>query len=400
MLRISHDLMLTRDSQKVSVLVLLDLSAAFDTVDHVLLLQRLANLGITDAAHHWLTSYLEDRHQCVLVDSVQSTNENMKWGVPQGSVLGPILFTLFTSELGELIRRHGFECHFYADDTQIYGSFSVEEVQLFVRRLEDCLSEVVEWMSCNYLCLNDAKTELLLIGTAVQLRKLSFPPVKIGSALIHPSSTARSLGVKLDAGLKLKEHVAAACKSSWYHLRTIAKVRPCLSQTQSEQLIHALVMSRIDYCNGLLAGARKADLDKLQRIMNAAARIVCLIPKATPITNVLRELHWLKIPERVIFKLALLVFKALTGTAPEYIKSLISIRLPSRTLRSSSGEAPLLQFPMTNLRATDAAFGVAAPKAWNGLPVHVRSIKTLTAFKTALKTFLFSRSYPPQCLLE
>jgi hypothetical protein len=152
------------------------------------------------------------------------------------------------------------------------------------------------------------------------------------------------------------------------------------------------VTSRIDSCNALLAGSRQVDLRRLQRVLNAAARVVCLTPKREPITPVLRGLHWLKIPERIEFKISVLVFKVLQGVAPLYLRQLVQIKKPNRSLRSSSHGIFLL-CPITKLRMTEGAFGVAAARTWNALPVEVRTSSTLQNFKTKLKTFLFTRSY-------
>jgi hypothetical protein len=392
MLRVQHDLLMASEKQHVSALVLLDLSAAFDTVEHATLLQRLSMLGLTGSALEWIQSYLSDRYQCVQIEGFLSANVQVKTGVPQGSVLGPILFILFTHELGQLIRSHGFECHFYADDTQIYGSFAVEDVKHFILRLEKCLDDVLHWMSNSSLCLNDSKTEILLTATSAQLRRLEIPSVRIGSALILPTSSTRVLGVNLEGSMKMDGHVKAICKGGWYHLRTISKIRSSLSKQTCELLVHAFITSRIDLCNGLLSGATKKNLNRLQRLFNASARVVCLSPKRDPITPVLRSLHWLKVPERIDFKIALLVFKVLQGVAPVYLRQLVKVHEPSRSLRSSSC-GPLIERPLTRLRTTEGAFGVAAARVWNSLPLSVRSAVTLGDFKTRLKTYLFTRSY-------
>jgi hypothetical protein len=391
MLRVQHDLLMASERQETSALVLLDLSAAFDTLEHATLLRRLTSIGLADSALMWMTSYLSNRYQSVRVGSSQSSAVPVTTGVPQGSVLGPLLFTLFTRELGEVIRKRGFQCHFYADDTQIYASFPANETQKFVSRLELCLSDVMEWMRSSCLCLNEDKTEILLVGTAAQLRKVVFPSLKVGTTEILPTSTARVLGVSLDSKMKMDSHIKASCRSAWFYLRSLSRIRPCLPRKTCEILIHSFVTSRIDACNALLAGAMKGELNRLQRVLNAAARLLTLAEKQCPITPILRELHWLRVEERIKYKIALLTFKALQGNSPGYLQNLVAVQETPRRLRSSS--ELLLQQPFVRLVSTDAAFGVAAPKVWNSLPVVVRSAHSLASFKSLLKTHLFMSSF-------
>lgn len=294
--------------------------------------------------------------------------------------------------MGPLIRRHGLKCHFYADDTQIFGSCAAGDIEAFVSRLEVCLADVLLWMGISSLCLNAEKTEILIVGTAAQLRKVSFPSVRIGSAVIQPTPSSRVLGVSLDSQLSMQSQVSTICRSGWFHLRSLWKIRKCLSQQMCEVLVHAFISSRIDMCNGLLVGTNKSELNRLQRLLNAAARLVTLAPRCDPIQPILHQLHWLAVRERIRFKIALLTFKALHGLAPAYLSNLIKVAEPSRALRSSENGV-LLQRPLVRLVMAEAAFAAAAPRVWNTLPLAVRSEATLSAFKSRLKTFLFTDSF-------
>ena len=169
LLRVQNDLLQAVDNEGGAILVLLDLSAAFDTIDH----QKLLNLsnqsfGIRGVALKWFESYLKDRTQTVQIGSCTSTPVTLKYGVPQGSVLGPILFTMYTTPLGNIIRKHGLNFHLYADDTQLYISFqpgvSVSK-ETAISCLEACIKDIQIWMTNNLLKLNDDKTELIVITT-------------------------------------------------------------------------------------------------------------------------------------------------------------------------------------------------------------------------------------------
>uniref|UniRef100_A0AAR2IPE7 Reverse transcriptase domain-containing protein n=1 Tax=Pygocentrus nattereri TaxID=42514 RepID=A0AAR2IPE7_PYGNA len=177
---------LASDQGYISLLVLLDLSVAFDTIDHNILLERLENLiGIKGSALTWFKSYLSDRYQCVHLKNKCSYQSRVKYGVPQGSILGPILFTLYMLPLGKIIRRHGINFHCYADDTQLYISAKPNE-DLCLNQITDCIREIRKWMTLNFLLLNSDKTEVLLLGP--KLDKIDNIVVEIDGHLIIPVS--------------------------------------------------------------------------------------------------------------------------------------------------------------------------------------------------------------------
>ena len=163
-------------------------------------------------------------------------------------------------------------------------------------------------------------------------------------------------------------------------------------KTSTEKLVHAFVTSRLDSCNAILYGLPDKELSKLQRIQNAAARVVTLSRKHDHITPVMRDLHWLPVRQRIIFKLMLLTFKSLCGSAPSYISELITRYQPTRSLRSAS-QCLLKELSAHTSTYGDRRFAVCAPRLWNGLPLHVRNSTTINQFKCRLKTYLFSQTY-------
>ena len=174
LLKIHNDLILAMDRVKVTSLILLDLSAAFDTVDHSILLTRLQNwFGLDDLSLDWFSSYLSLRSQAVSINDSISAFSTLSCGVPQGSALGPLLLTLYKTPLGSVISNNSLKYHLYADDTQLYISFTPTNAALSLESLTTTFNDILSWMNLNKLLLNPSKTEFLLIGTKQQRLKFS-----------------------------------------------------------------------------------------------------------------------------------------------------------------------------------------------------------------------------------
>ncbi|XP_059188467.1 uncharacterized protein LOC131971162 [Centropristis striata] len=394
LVKITNDLLRAADSGLLTILILLDLSAAFDTISHPLLLDRLAGIGITGAALSWFTSYLTDRQQFVQLRNHKSGCLGVSLGVPQGSVLGPLLFTIYLLPLGTILRHHGVHFHCYADDTQVYIS-SKPTAAIPPTSLTTCLEDIRSWMSRNFLKLNGNKTEALLIGsksTLTKSQRTPAPPIIVDGFPVPFSSQVKSLGVILDNTLSFAPHIQNITRTAFFHLRNISRLRPSLTQSSTEILVHSFVTSRIDYCNALLTGLPTKLINRLQIIQNSAARIITRTKSADHITPVLIQLHWLPVQYRIQYKNLLLTYKALHNLAPTYLCDLLQEYTPSRSLRSSS--AGLLITPTSRLSTMGArSFSCSAPRLWNSLPPHIRQSDTITTFKSQLKTHLFKLAY-------
>lgn len=218
--------------------------------------------------------------------------------------------------------------------------------------------------------------------------------LNIGTAQVKPSSCVRNLGSWFDTQLNMKQHVSKFCGAAFYHLHNLRRIRKYLSISTTVQLVHALISCRLDYCNSLLYGLPSFTTNKLQRVQNAAARLVSESPRFSHITPILFDLHWLPIPYRIIFKILLITYKAVHGQCPKYIQDLIIRKEKGRYLLRSDDEY-ILERPNFRSLATlgDRSFYVAAPTLWNKLPYTIRSSPHIDYFKQQLKTHLFTLAF-------
>ena len=343
---------------------------------------------------NWLKTYLIERRSQVCVNGCYSKSVRNHFGVPQGSVLGPILFTLYISPIGKIIQRFGISYHIYADDIQLYCDFNPDDKDDMVSKLScisSCISTLRSWMIQNFLKLNEEKTEFTVMGPASVTKSLESIDLKIDNYFVTETRSVKNLGVNIAKDFSLSKHVANVCRKVNFHLRNIGKIRKFINTDTCRTAVVSLVLSRIDYCNALLTGLKQHDLQRLQRLQNKAARIIYLIPKMQSITPFLIELHWLPVKERINYKLLLLMFKIINGSSPVYLQNCVSYVNPGRHLRSVTSNK--LNIPRTFRRDGEKRFAVCAPKLWNDIPLELKTAPTLETFKKNLKTFLFKRTF-------
>ncbi len=209
---------------------------------------------------------------------------------------------------------------------------------------------------------------------------------------LNSSSSVRNLGVLFDSNLSFDSHISNICKTEFFHLKNKSKLRPMLSMSNTEMLIHAFMTSRLDYCNALLGGCCARVINKLQMVQNAAARVLTRTRKYDHISPVMSTLHWLPIKHRIDFKILLIIYKALNGLAPQYLSELLLHYSPPRPLRSQNSGYLIIP-RISKPTAGGRSFFYLAPKLWNNLPNTVREADTLCQFKSRLKTHLFNLAY-------
>ena len=394
--KIVNDILWAMEHQKITPLVAIDLSAAFDTVDHDILLSVLEKkFGVRDTCLDWFRSYLNARFCMVRIRDAFSSRCELKCSVPQGSLGGPSLFTVYAStiqsEVPDDIDLHGF-----ADDHILKNSFRassrVDEMDS-IRSLERTLVDIKAWMDQNRLKMNDDKTEFIMFASKRQLDKCETTSIDVNNTIVKCSPTIKYLGALLDQHLQLSQHITRKCRTAMTNLQMIKFLRPSLTQETAHMLVRGLVTSHLDYCNAIFAGLPNVLLKTLQKVQNIAAKLVLGYSKYDSSKMALNTLHWLPVKKRIDFKILSLVHKCLYGEAPEYLKNLLIIQHGGRDGLRSAADSMKLIIPRTQYTTfADRSFSVYGPRIWNALPKRIREIENLDQFKKQIKTFLFQNN--------
>ena len=270
----------------------------------------------------------------------------------------------------------------YADDCQVYLSTSVEDVPLAVSKFAAYVVDINAWLSACRIRLNAAKTQLLWLGSSQLVDRVDYHDVPVLGTRVAISDTARDLGVVIDRELSLAAHVTAVCRSGYNQLLQLRPVVRSLSVNATKTLVQAFISCRLDYCNSLLFGISDGLLRRLQSVQNAAARLVTGARRCDHITPVLRQLHWLPVRQRVVFKIAGIGHQSLVRAAPAYLAD--DFRLLSdvccRPLRSNSNDTRKLLVPRTHNKLGDTSFSAAGPRLWNDLPAAGTYLRLLETF--------------------
>ena len=387
LLKVMNNLFESCDKNIPSVVLLLDLSAAFDTVDHTKLLQILyEDIGITGTALNWFKSFLTKRTHKVKVGDTYSLIAELLYGVAQGSILGPRLFNIYIRSLYKHIDSSKFQIEGFADDHQLVKQFVLAlETKALGDDITNCLKSISQWMNEHFLCINQSKTKILVVAPPSVKEKICIGGVMVEDSCIRFVESAKNLGFILDSVLSFEKQINKVVKSCFNTIRKLSKVKIYLTQQQLQTLVSSLIFSRLDYCNSLYYGLPANLIKKLQHVQNCAARLVLKrrVPFRSSLNGVFTELHWLKVKFRIIYKILLVVYNCLHQHAPNEVTALVQYGESVRTMK--------LQETRVSNKYGDRAFSHVAPKLWNLLPNDIRSQQNTLQFKKKLKSFLIDR---------
>ena len=377
LLKVVDDLFSSFDKNIPTVVILLDLSAAFDTVDHKKLLEILEKeIGIRGTALKWFKSFITNRTQKVKIGETYSDVIELLFGVAQGSVLGPPLFKIYIRSLYRYVAPTDFEIEGFADDHQLYKQFLITvQRKALGEDINNCLQHLAMWMNEYFLKLNQTKTKIMIIV---------IHGVFVEGICIRFVESAKNLGVMLDNILSFECQVNKVVKASYMFIKKLHQVKGFLSEDQLKQLVCSYILQRLDYCNSLYYGMNSDLISKLQRVQHCAARLISKDRIASVnLDQKMIDLHWLKVRHRILYKQLVIVHNCLHQKAPEEIMCMFRYAESIRTMK--------LQEKRCFNKYGERAFSHSGPKLWNLLPMNIREEHETEKFKTALKSFLMMR---------
>ena len=354
-----------------------DLSAAFDTIDPEKLLQILHDeIGIGGVALQWFKSFLVGRTQRVKIHDEYSDSLEVPCGTPQGSVLGPPLFNINVRSQPMVFRYCKFCTSSFADDSNGRRTFSLTfQYHVLKTDVTNCMRQIVEWSHIHFMKINPDKTELLLLYPPSLNKEVLIKGVLFEEQCIRFSEYVKNVGVTLDKNLSMSKHVNNISSHCYKILKDIGKIRKSLQKDHLEKLVHSVISSRLDYCNSLLINISKDDLYKLQKVQNTAARLVLGRRRRESARDALRELHWLNVETRILFKVILLVFKVVRGLCSE------NMTLKFKAFNGRPSDLLLLETPNFNTKFGKRLFEYNGTRLWNALPCNVRNEEDIEVFK-------------------
>ena len=387
LVKVVDGLLTAFDKKHATVLLLLDLSAAFDTVDQRKLLKILYHeIGMRGTVYKWFESFITGRTQRVKVNNDYSEEIELLFGLAQGSVLGPPLFNIYVRSLYPYIQALRYAIEGFADDHQLFKSFlPIFQTEVLGHGINKCLSAISTWMNEYFLKLNKTKTKILVLGPPSVLSSIVIQGAFVGDDCIRFVSSAKNLGVWLDEHLDFATHIRKVVSGTFMVIRAISKIKSFLPYEHLSTVVCSLVLSRLDYCNALYYNLHKSQLALLQSAQNAAIRLIRGGHKydRVSLSPIYEELHWLRIEDRITFKICLIVHKCVWGMGPESYADMITVSNP-RTLKLTEK-----RFCTEYGRR---AFSCAGPKLWNCLPHFIRAQENTEVFKKQLKSLLMTEA--------
>ena len=392
------------DNDDITAVIMLDLSAAFDVVDHKILLDKLNLYGFESKEILWMQSYLTGRSQQVYVDGALSDPLLLEAGVPQGSILGPLLYIIFTNDLPEVVHDHLSENNtFYNSHCKSCGSLccfaddstyskSDKDVEKLKDDIKDKFNDISNYMSRNKLVLNSEKTHLLIMSSSMKHKKYDNFGIVLdtGQEMVEPVDNEKLLGCSISNNFKYDNHIRDNEKSMIKILNSrinaLRKTSYIATFKTRKMIAEGIIMSNILYIITVYGSCSNYLLSLLQVVQNSAARCVTRLPWNTRVSVLLGQCGWMSVRQLVLFHTMVLTFKIKKDKKPEYLYKKMSCKFNYET-RLASGNA----IRTTEKIESDArrrSFVPRSTREWNAMPVKLRIIETVYEFKKELRTWI------------
>lgn len=367
----------------------LDFSKAFDLVNHDILINKLKLYHFDQMSIKWFYSYLSSRTQCVKLGTYSSKFMPVTAGVPQGSILGPLLFLLYINDLP--LHVNNTDIDLFADDATLHTYHN--NVHSIENALNVDLCEIEDWCSRNQMVLNIEKTKCMLMGTQHRKSKLTSSKFDlcVSDKVLKNVESEKLLGVHIDHSLRYISHIDSVCKSLTYklHVFTLRKIKKFLPLHTRKLFYNAYILPSLNYCLTIWGNAPGAGIERVFKLQKRAARIILDAAPDAPSQPLVVKLDWLTIYELIDFHKYILLYKTLHGMTPDYLRdSFEFISSKNYVLRSESNYDLTLPKYRTNLFKN--SFQYSGVNLWNKLPLHVRFSPTVQSFRKNVEKFIIN----------
>ncbi|KAK3103380.1 hypothetical protein FSP39_018833 [Pinctada imbricata] len=376
------------DDGNMTGTVLLDLRKAFDLVNHPLLLEKMKHYNFDTNSLQWFKSYLSNRSQVVQIGNTQSGLESIYCGVPQGSVLGPILFLIYINDLPLHVKNSLLDL--FADDATLHHSGHI--IDQIESNLNDDILSVKTWCDENKMAINENKSKCLLIGSRQRLSRLDKKEIdiEVNGKPLQNVEADKLLGVTIDNNLQFNKHISEVCRNISCKISLLRRIKRYLNKHYRKLYFNAYILPSIDYCLTIYGNASKTQLDRVHKLQKSAARVIMDAPPDSPSQPLFDELGWLNIYDRCMFNKGVLLYKIFNNLAPPYLCDLFSKNSNSLyTLRSVTGND--LQVPRHKTESFKRSLQYSGVSLWNELPSNIKEASSLFSFKNCLYKFLFGK---------
>ena len=379
------------DTGKYVGAVFLDLRKAFDLVDHQILLHKLKLYHFTDKTVKLLSSYLNNRKQRIKINGSYSKTLTIKSGVPQGSILGPLLFLIYINDIS--LALNDIKIDLYADDSTLYKSDS--NITTIETNLQDSLIKINKWCFDNNMSLHPGKSKCMVMASNYKMKYsrelcLSINNIKLENVQVH-----KLLGIYIDNTISWKYQISKVCTKLNSKLALLKRISYYLSNDMKRMFYNAYIMPTFEYCCIIWGkGIRsKTCINKITKIQKRAARIILCMPLKTSSKFMFNELQWLSFEKRCAYHLGVQIYKCKNGLIPETISSLITFsNNESYQLRSIKRNDLMPQLkPRTNY--IKDTFSYCSTNIWNDIPLFIRNTVSLNSFKSNYKKFLICKQF-------
>ena len=326
LLNITDDIYQSMDKSQITILILLDYSKAFDCANHRLIFAKLKAAGFQDEALSWILSYLSDRKQKVRTDLGESSWINIKNGVPQGSILGPLLFLVLVSDLYKSISNGHY--HMYADDTQLYYHCKPDQVASVINKINTDLQNVQIFSNENCLKLNTGKSNFIIIGSRANLNKLKqldMPPIVLNNEVIERKHHVKNLGVIFDETFSWTNHVNKIVSTAYFKLRQTYRFKNFLSRDSKVNICESYVLCHFNYCDSVYFNITEILKNKIQKVQNTCVRFIFGLRKYDHISSSLKSMDTLNMEDRRILHGLTMMRKIKNRLAPSYLSDRITL---------------------------------------------------------------------------